>query len=34
MDQFKDGNPRDKWFKNFMKCNKLSMKKTQPFYYI
>ena len=28
-DQLKDGTPWDKWFKNFMKRNKLSMKKEE-----
>ena len=28
-DEFKDGKPGDKWFKNFMKRNKLSSKKAE-----
>ena len=28
-DQFKNGRPRDNWFKNFMKRYKLSMKKAE-----
>ena len=28
-DQFKDGKPGEKWFKNFMKRNKLSLKKAE-----